>query len=47
MASPEEIAFRMGYINQKQLEALAEPLIKNSYGQYLIQVARENLNKNG
>jgi len=39
IACPEEIAFRMGYINAEQLGALAQPLSKNSYGQYLLQVA--------
>lgn len=43
VASPEEISYRMGYINRKQLEALAEPLSKNNYGKYLIQVSKENL----
>ncbi|MCK4789850.1 MAG: glucose-1-phosphate thymidylyltransferase [Desulfobacteraceae bacterium] len=35
----EEIAFHMGYITVDQLKALAEPLKKNGYGQYLLQVA--------
>jgi glucose-1-phosphate thymidylyltransferase len=39
IACPEEIAFRMGYINAEQLCALAQPLCKNSYGQYLHHVA--------
>jgi glucose-1-phosphate thymidylyltransferase len=39
IACPEEIAFRMGYIDAEQLGALAQPLSKNSYGQYLQQVA--------
>ncbi len=39
VACPEEIAFRMGYINAEQLGALAQPLKKNSYGQYLLQIA--------
>jgi len=37
----EEIAFEKGYINKKQLLALAEPLKKNQYGQYLIRRASE------
>lgn len=41
IASPEEIAFRMGYISADQLIALAQPLSKNEYGKYLIQVAKE------
>jgi glucose-1-phosphate thymidylyltransferase len=36
VASPEEIAYRMGYINAAQLTALAEPMRKNEYGQYLL-----------
>jgi glucose-1-phosphate thymidylyltransferase len=36
VASPEEIAYRMGYINATQLSALAEPMRKNEYGQYLL-----------
>ncbi len=35
MACPEEIAYRMGYITGEDLERLARPLLKNSYGQYL------------
>jgi len=35
IACPEEIAFRMGYINLQELEALAAPLSKNGYGAYL------------
>ena len=34
----EEIAYRMGYIDAKQLEELAGPLIKNGYGQYLYNI---------
>lgn len=41
VACLEEIAFRMGYIDQKQLLILAEPLKKTSYGQYLIEIANE------
>lgn len=35
----EEIAYRRGFINKEQLLALAEPLMKTAYGQYLIDVA--------
>ncbi|MGN6830647.1 glucose-1-phosphate thymidylyltransferase RfbA [Paucibacter sp. M5-1] len=35
VACPEEIAFRSGWITAEQLEALAKPLLKNGYGQYL------------
>ena len=37
----EEISFRMGYINDAQLEHLAQDMLKNSYGQYLMEVVRE------
>jgi len=35
ISCPEEIAFRMGYIDKKQLRELAESMKNNSYGQYL------------
>ncbi|MFZ6771216.1 glucose-1-phosphate thymidylyltransferase RfbA [Undibacterium sp. SXout7W] len=38
VACPEEIAFRRQYINEAQLERLAQPLKKNEYGQYLLQL---------
>ena len=38
IACPEEIAWRKGYINDDQLEALAKPLLKNGYGQYLMRI---------
>jgi glucose-1-phosphate thymidylyltransferase len=34
----EEIAYRMGYINKEQLKALAQPLLKSGYGNYLIKL---------
>lgn len=36
----EEIAYRMGYINAEQVERLARPLIKNGYGQYLLDMLK-------
>jgi glucose-1-phosphate thymidylyltransferase len=41
VACPEEIAYRAGWIDAAQLEKLAAPMLKNSYGQYLMQVLRE------
>ena len=38
IACPEEIAYRMNYITAAQLEALARPLAKNGYGQYLLRL---------
>ena len=32
----EEVAFRMGYISAKQLELIANPLVKSGYGKYLL-----------
>ena len=43
IACPEEISYRMGYISAEQLEALAAPLSKNGYGQYLLGLLRERL----
>jgi glucose-1-phosphate thymidylyltransferase len=45
IACPEEAAFRMGYISGDQLQALAQPLKKNGYGQYLLNIAREAMTK--
>ena len=41
VACLEEIAYRNGYINPEQLEALAQPLQKNAYGQYLYRILKE------
>jgi glucose-1-phosphate thymidylyltransferase len=43
VACPEEIAYRSGWIDAAQLERLAAPMLKNSYGQYLMQVLREKV----
>ncbi len=40
VACPEEIAFRLGFIDKDQLRRIAEPLAKNQYGQYLLKIAR-------
>jgi glucose-1-phosphate thymidylyltransferase len=41
IACPEEIAYRKGFINAGQLEKLAQPLSKNGYGRYLLQILKE------
>ncbi|VVE41754.1 glucose-1-phosphate thymidylyltransferase [Pandoraea iniqua] len=43
VACPEEIAFRRGWIDAAAIEALAQPLAKNGYGQYLLAMLRERV----
>lgn len=43
VACPEEIAFRAGWIDAAQLEQLAQPLLKNGYGKYLVQCLKGGL----
>jgi len=43
VACPEEIAFRSGWISAAELERQAQPMLKNGYGQYLLQVLRERV----
>ena len=43
VACPEEIAFRQGYISARQLRALAAPLAKSGYGEYLLRVLSEKV----
>ena len=43
VACPEEIAYRMGFINAAQLKALARPLAKSGYGEYLLRVLAEKV----
>ena len=43
VACPEEIAYRQGYINAAQLEALAQPLKKNGYGQYMLRLLSDQI----
>ncbi|MFZ8143294.1 glucose-1-phosphate thymidylyltransferase RfbA [Alteromonas macleodii] len=40
---PEEVAYRMGYINAEQLEKLAAPLKKSGYGDYLLKVIKDRV----
>jgi len=43
VACPEEIAYRMGYIDAEQVRRLANPLRKNGYGKYLLQMLEERV----
>jgi glucose-1-phosphate thymidylyltransferase len=40
ISCPEEIAYRMGYIDAEQVMRLAEPVKENEYGQYLMELVR-------
>jgi glucose-1-phosphate thymidylyltransferase len=41
ISCPEEIAYRMGYIGADQVERLAQPLLKTTYGRYLLQMLQD------
>jgi glucose-1-phosphate thymidylyltransferase len=41
IACPEEIAWRHGWIDSAKLEALAQPMLKNGYGQYLVRLLKD------
>ena len=41
IACPEELAYRLGWIDKAQLESLAAPLIKSGYGAYLMNILKE------
>ena len=43
VASPEEIAWRSGWIDDVQLQKLAQPLAKSGYGQYLLRLLRDKV----
>ncbi|WP_310494219.1 glucose-1-phosphate thymidylyltransferase RfbA [Dechloromonas sp.] len=43
VACPEEIAYRKGWVDAGQLEKLAQPMIKNLYGQYLMGLLKERV----
>jgi glucose-1-phosphate thymidylyltransferase len=43
VACPEEIAYRQKWITAAEVEALAQPMIKNAYGQYLRRMLSETL----
>jgi glucose-1-phosphate thymidylyltransferase len=42
ISCPEEVAYRMGFIDSQQLARLAEPLARNDYGQYLLRIIEEH-----
>jgi len=43
IACPEELAYRKGYISAQQLEKLAQPMLKNGYGRYLMQILQSRV----
>jgi glucose-1-phosphate thymidylyltransferase len=43
VSCPEEIAWRQGWIDEEQVGRLAEPMKKNAYGQYLLDILRERV----
>ena len=42
IACIEEIAYRKGFISKKQLEEMAQPLLKSGYGEYLMKIVNES-----
>jgi glucose-1-phosphate thymidylyltransferase len=43
VACPEEVAFRQGWIDAAQVAALAQPLVKNAYGKYLLDLVKDQV----
>lgn len=43
IACPEEISWRHGWIDSAKLEALAQPMLKNGYGQYLVRLLKDQV----
>ena len=43
IACPEEVAYRMGYIDAGQVRRLANPLRQSAYGQYLLQLLNDRI----
>ena len=42
IACPEEVAYNQDWITKEEIKVLAEPMLKNKYGQYLMQVIKES-----
>ncbi|GAP74593.1 glucose-1-phosphate thymidylyltransferase [Pseudoalteromonas sp. SW0106-04] len=47
MSCPEEVAYRMGFIDDNQFEKLAQGLVKSGYGQYLLKVLKDQTRPSG
>ena len=43
VACLEEIAFSAGWISAEQVERMAQPMLKNGYGQYLLRILKERV----
>ena len=43
IACPDEVAYRQGWVSAAEIEALAKPMLKNNYGQYLLRMLTEKL----
>ncbi|ROH88277.1 glucose-1-phosphate thymidylyltransferase [Pseudomethylobacillus aquaticus] len=43
IACPEEVAYRMGFIDAQTLERIAQPYLKSGYGEYLLQILHERV----
>ena len=43
VACIEEIAYRSGWISAEQVQKLAQPMLKNGYGQYLLKVLNDKV----
>lgn len=43
IACPEEVSWRMGWVDEEQVRNLAKPLVKSGYGKYLLNILEESL----